>query len=288
MKKGNYLFLLILILASSTIKAQDIIRTKTDTIQAKVIEIGIDEIKYREYSYPTGPVIVIEKNKVVEITFENGSKYLITPDPYDVSKEVEVRNKSRAIKFELFAPLTNDIVFGYETMIKVGTNLEFKVGIIGPGTAPNTENASGFFLKGGVKFLTSPTYLQNGVKYVHQLKGAYIKPEIIFNSYTADRSYYSSTSYNGSYLSYNTTITERTTINNLCFNINFGKQLLLGNIMTFDYYVGVGYGMRFTNHKTNTLYDYSDSEGNYEYSHLYFGKDFPLILTGGITMGVLF
>lgn len=273
-------FLLLFFSAFTALRAQDYIRTKTDTIKSKVLEIGIDEIKYRNFNNPDGPVIVIPKTSVIEITYENGSKYFLAPDPYDVNKEVEVRGKTHAIKFEFFSPLTNDIAFGFEKMLKVGTNIEFKVAIIGPGTRPNNENASGFFFKGGVKFLKTPSYVMNGMKYSHGLAGAYIKPEFIFNNYSTD-SYY--TNYTTGY--YQTT-KARINYTNLCLDICFGKQYILGNIITLDYYVGFGYGLKISNRDSNSIYD--DGNAGYAYSHEYFGSTTPLILTGGLTIGVLY
>jgi hypothetical protein len=247
------------------------------------MEIGLEEIKYKNFDNPDGPVIVISKTDVIEITYQNGSKFFIAPDPYDVNKEVAIRNKSKCIKFEFFSPLTNDIAFGYETMLKVGTNLEFKIGIIGPGTRKNTDRANGVFFKGGVKFLTSPTYIQNGIKYAHQLKGFYIKPELIFNTFSIDK-YSGGTFY--FFGPYTPPIKSRVKYTNIAVNIVFGKQYILGNVMTLDYYFGAGYGLQSSN-SDNDLYSFEGSE-SYSYSHLYFGNDSPLIITGGLTIGVLF
>ena len=268
MKKIQFCFLFIFLFFSSLIKGQDIIRTKKDTISAKVVEIGLEEIKYRNFNNLDGPIIVIAKTDVIEITYENGTKFFLKQDPYDVNMQVAIRNKTHSIKFEFFSPLTNDIAFGYESMLKVGTNLEFKLAIIGLGTRPNTENASGLFLKGGVKFLKSPMYIQNGVKYAHGLNGAYIKPELIFNSYSVDKTIYTS---NNSYPYTSTTELVHINYTNICVDIVFGKQYILGNAITLDYYVGFGYGIHISDHNTNSGY-YID-ESDYSYSHLYFGKN---------------
>ena len=278
MKNLNLSLLLFIFSGLNILSAQDIIRTKTDTIQAKVLEIGIDEIKYKDYNYQNGPVIVISKNDVREIIYENGAKFLISPDEYDISKAIDVRSKKHAVKFELFSPVTNDIAFGYERSLKVGTNIEFKLGIIGPGTQDNYENASGAFLKAGVKFLTSPHYTIRGAKYVHALKGWYIKPELIFNTFKSDYVNYTWTFPNPVY------IIEKVQQSNIGFNINFGNQHILGNILTLDYYFGIGYGLKIDG--KDIPEDYSFSE--YSYSHLYLSSDSPLLLTGGLTIGVLF
>lgn len=290
MKTKNVLSILIILFCSSSLFAQDIIRTKRDTIRGKVEEIGIDEIKYHDFSNMTGPLIVIEKKDVIEITYENGTKTFFAPDPYAVGKEVSIRNKTHSVKFEFFSPLTNDLAFGYETMIKVGTNLELKAAIIGPGFGQNTDKASGVFVKAGVKFLTSPTYVSKGVKYAHGLRGPYFKPELIINTYTKDYTY---TNYNYNYNPpYNYAYsTEKVRYTNVGINIIFGIQHVLGNIITLDYYSGLGYAWHKSSVKSST-YPYVVYDDNfdelYSYSHLYFGKNFPLMITGGVTIGVLF
>lgn len=280
MKKYFKLLFAALMISSLASYSQDIIRTKSDTIRAKVVEIGIDEIKYKDYNNLEGPVIVIAKNHVYEITYENGIKFLVSPDPYDASPAVNVRKKTHAIKFEFFSPLTNKIAFAYETMLKVGTNLEFKAGVIGPGTGQNSQNASGLFIKAGVKFLTSPTYVRNGVKYAHGLKGFYIKPELIYNTYTKDE-------YINYYIYPYTLQTQKVRYTNGAVNIVFGMQHILGNIVTLDYYLGTGYGYHTSNINLQNVYEDIDQAG-YAYTHLYLGNNFPLIISGGMTIGVLF
>jgi hypothetical protein len=278
-------FLSILLVFSIAVNAQDLIRTKTDSILSKVVEIGIDEIKYYQFNNLNGPVYVIRKSDVLEIIYENGSRYFIAPDPYDVNKEVAIRHKSRAIKFEFFSPLTRKLVFGYETMLKVGTNLEFKIGIIGPGTGENSDNVKGFLFKGGVKFLTSPSYVQNGVKYSHQLKGFYIKPELVFNTYTKTKTFYSSQSY---WFSSTPSITKEVRYVNAGVQIIFGKQHILGNVMTLDWYFGGGYGFQSKSNEPDDLYKGYDGEDYYAYSHLFLGSGSPLILSTGLTIGFPF
>lgn len=266
--KNNIILTAVIVLLSVYANAQDYIRTKTDTIKAKVEEIGIDEIKYKSFDNLNGPLIVIEKTRVLDITYENGKKEIFESDNWEASKEIDVRHKRNAIKFEFLAPLTNDIAFGYETMLKVGTNLEFKVGIIGPGLAKTNDDVSGYFVKAGVKFLLSPTYYVRGVKYAHGLKGGYIKPELIYNSFNMNGVNF----YNGA------------------VNIVFGKQHVLGNIITLDYYAGLGYGLQsndYVNPYPGYPYEYDFYQG-YVYSHTYGGPDFPIVLSGGLTIGVIF
>ncbi len=274
--KNNQIYLLIVCLFFSLLaNSQDIIRTKKDTILSKVVEIGIEEIKYRNFNNLDGPIFVLPKTDVIEITYENGTKTLLKPDSYDVTTAAtSMRNKTHAVKYEFLSPLGGDLVFGYETMLKVGTNLEFKIGLIGVGFGENAENASGVFFKGGVKFLTRPSYVQRGIKYSHGLAGFYIKPEVIFNTYKKKE--------------VNSGVT-KANITNYALDIVFGKQYILGNSVTMDFYFGIGYGIRSTSYDTNSINNSDfENEGSYEYSHIFGGKDSPLVTTGGFTIGVLF
>lgn len=286
--KNNQIYLLIgSIFLSLSVHSQDIIRTRKDTIRSKVVEIGIEEIKYRDYNNLEGPIFVLPKTDVIEITYENGTKTLFKPDSYDVTEAAtSMRNKTHAVKFEFLSPLGGDLVFGYETMLKVGTNLEFKVGLIGVGFGDNAKNASGAFFKGGIKFLTRPSYVQRGVKYSHGLAGFYIKPEVIFNSYKKEKSY-NSTNYNVYPYTYTSGVT-KVSITNYALDIVLGKQYILGNSITIDFYFGIGYGIRSTSYDTNSVTNSDFENESNEYSHVFGGKDSPMVMTGGFTIGVLF
>lgn len=64
---------------SLDVLAQDVIvKTDGEEIEAKVIEIGLSEIKYKRFDNPEGPIIVITKSDVFKINYENGTYELIT------------------------------------------------------------------------------------------------------------------------------------------------------------------------------------------------------------------
>lgn len=251
------------------VKAQDSIYKKNNTvIQAKVLEIGINDIKYKDFNNQEGPVIVIRKAEVTKIRFENGVVTEITPDKYSVHQEATILNKTQCIKTEVLSPITGDIVLGYERMMKVGTNLELKLGLIGHGVGELSEMARGTFVKGGVKFLAGQDFVIEGIRYAHPLKGKYIKPEVILSTFKDD---------NWS--------PERITA--YALNVVFGKQYILGNILTLDLYTGIGFGWQHSSNRDSYYYDGFGTEPYY-YSHLNFGRNFPLVISGGMTMGVIF
>lgn len=51
-----------------------IILLSGDEIQAMVSEIGLDQVKYRKFDNPNGPVYTLEKSRVFMIKYENGTK----------------------------------------------------------------------------------------------------------------------------------------------------------------------------------------------------------------------
>lgn len=277
-------FILLFLIASLPAFSQDIIKTKKDQIiKAKVLEIGIDEIKYKDFENQDGPVIVILKSDVKEIRYENGSRLTLVPDAYEAAPEINIRDRKRAIKIDFFAPLFNHITFGYETVLKVGTNLEVKAGVIGPGFSQHMESASGGFVKVGVKFLKTADYYVKGVKFSHALKGGYIRPEFIFNSFRKELVYNGFNPATGGYYYEKA----NATYTNYAFNICFGKQSILGNAITFDYFVGVGYGGQ--NIKVNSSV-FTASDFNYDsyvYTHTV-GENTPIVFSAGMTFGVLF
>lgn len=60
---------------SAVAEAQDLITLRTgEEIQAKVLEIGTDEISYLKYSNLSGPTYRISRNLVFMIEYENGGK----------------------------------------------------------------------------------------------------------------------------------------------------------------------------------------------------------------------
>jgi hypothetical protein len=294
MKTLNYTLLTAaLFFYTLLVNGQDYIRIGRDSIPCKVEEIGLDEIKYKSFDNPDGPLNVIEKRRVTEIVYENGKHEFFYQDEYDANPEIKIRNKTHAVKFEFLSPLNHTLALGYEQVNKIGMNMEFKLGIIGASSmGEDGQDPRGFYLKAGLKFLTSPTYYQKGTKYSHGLKGFYIKPEIIYSSFTIDKKFisYSSTGYGWfglSNVSYDKTQTVH--YGSGAFNMVFGKQHILANLITLDYYLGIGYG--FETHPDLK----KSGPGNETFNNVFEGKCFShsisesgFAASAGLTIGVLF
>ena len=71
------------LLISLCVYCQDIIVKKnTDELQVKILEVGINEIKYKNWNNQEGPTYVINKSDIFMIKYANGDKewrYLFIP-----------------------------------------------------------------------------------------------------------------------------------------------------------------------------------------------------------------
>ena len=64
-----------MLLSASFLKAQDIIILRTgESINARISEVGISEVKYFKSSNLSGPVYVTAKADIGSIVYENGNK----------------------------------------------------------------------------------------------------------------------------------------------------------------------------------------------------------------------
>ena len=168
--------------------------------------------------------------------------------------------KTRALKVEFFSPLTGNLTLGYEHYVKGGRSWETKLGIIGAGQ--DLEGQGGVFVKVGPKFKLTPDYLVDGMRSSHPLRGSYIKPELVVNYFSID-------GYNEFGKS------TRESQSGFAFLINFGKQFVLGQKITIDWSLGVGYGVT------------GDGYGGYQYGVAIGDSTVPVAVSSGFTLGIL-
>ena len=272
MKTGSgIIFLLALVLLCNCSMAQDIIvRTNNDSLRVKVLEIGTDKIKFRPHGIKSGPALEIYKNHVKEIIFENGTRVTIFYDLKAVSPDLAIREKKHGLKADFIAPILNHITVGYEQVLKPGINAEIKAAWIGPRISTAIKPSDGYFIKAGIKFVWLTEEIMKGMRHSPPLQGSYFKPEFIYSTYT--------------------TKTEDGPINfsNYGLNILFGRQYIIDNFLTLDYFGGIGFAIQKSSYKPTLPKDEEDVDFNYAFSHLYFGQNLPLILGGGLTIGFVY
>jgi hypothetical protein len=265
--------LTILFLIGLTAHSQDlIIKKNNDTLNCKVKEVAMDEIKYSLPDFPSDVLFSIDKDAVQKVVFVNGQELIIKTEM--TNPENYVDNKKNAIKIDFLSPLTGNTTFGYERSIKPGRGLEATLGIIGLGTDPGDYDPRGAFVKFGMKFIKSPDFYLRGMRYAHILKGAYIKPEIQFGYYSRLNDVFYEDPYYG-YYSYEW---EREDNFTMAILLNIGKQWVFDNSFLVDWYAGVGYGFDSNNN------DYFE----YHYSFVNIDEDVPLSFTAGLKIGFLF
>ena len=75
MKQGRSIIITVIFAfaMSATMYAQDIIVTvKAEKIVAKITEVDIEVVRYKQYDYQDGPVYIIKKSDIDSIVFQNG------------------------------------------------------------------------------------------------------------------------------------------------------------------------------------------------------------------------
>ena len=92
------LFLVFLGLYPLVAHSQDLIFMKKDSTieRAKILEVGIDIIKFKKYEIPKGPTFEIPKSDVIKIVYANGYT-----DIYDTTYK-------KTIKYKMFQKPDND------------------------------------------------------------------------------------------------------------------------------------------------------------------------------------
>ncbi len=170
--------------------------------------------------------------------------------------------RSRIFGFNFFAPLNNHISVTYEKAYGNQISLSAEAGIIGIGLIPDGRSEAGFFVKAGPKLYFSPDFMMNGMYRYNDMQGAYIKPQIILNYYSAvDDESTSNTASRSNYIP-------------VALMLNFGKQWVVANTMSLDISAGIGYGAG------------GSSNGN-QYSHAGGFSGVPITFSSGLVIGFL-
>jgi hypothetical protein len=264
MKKISFIILFLALLVSGSSQTDTLFTKAKKKIACKITEIGETEIRYKLPDNPDGPVYVISASKVYKYSLSGGKVVVITPDELLVENQyLEIMDRRRVVKVHPFSYVNNQIGVAYEQVLKMGTNLDLELGYINNGimstTASNPFRTSGgkyapmtgFYLKPGVKFLLGQDFSLKGMKYAHPLKGRFILINAVASYLRYQDAYFIQSQQMTSgpspvypYQS-STTVTatgKKTDVNCAAYGImiNYGRQFILGNCITLEYYIGVG------------------------------------------------
>lgn len=79
----NITFLIITFLTINNCFSQDIITKKSgDDIKAKILEVGISEIKYKNFDNQDGPTYSLLKQDILIIRYQNGTKDIFNQETF--------------------------------------------------------------------------------------------------------------------------------------------------------------------------------------------------------------
>jgi hypothetical protein len=301
MKKIIMSLVLLLIIATTT-KAQDKIylKGKTGYVKAKVIEVGLDEIKYKEYANEEGVTYTVEKDDIEKIEYQNGKKETFF-NPMATSIKYDDMKKN-ILKFNVFKPLSGSSYFSLEHAVKMGQSYEAHIVGVGLGTKQVAYNdpRSGNGLPGGTDYYAKqkgvvlgfsykaiflPDFVQRGVKYRHLLQGSFVRPTVYIGNYSANK-------YKKVYQpnAQHTIGFDRKNYSMAGFMIELGKQWIFSNQISLELYVGIGYG---TDNKKTSINDIDNFNqlvnSNYAFTRPGLNtKSTSIAFNSGIKMGYLF
>ncbi len=230
MKKLFLLF--VTLLSVLTIFAQDTIYKKNkEVINCKIVEIGLVEVKYLIPEKYNEVVLVIAKDDILKIKYQNGEEQAFVNEMYDKNSYAD--NRLNAIKIHPFSPLYTCLSVSYERSVKAGQSYEGTLGFIGLGLNVLNVDPIGAYAKFGYKFIKNPDFYLRGMRYAHLLKGTYFKPEIALAVY----------SYNKIQFDFNPSNAVRQSAISTAILLNFGKQWVFDNRFAVDFSFGFGYGL---------------------------------------------
>lgn len=244
MKKQYILFFFFIALFAANSQAQDkmVLRGSVDTLQVKVIELGVNDIRYKTWPVDDNmPMMVEKKERIKKIIFENGTIMKFAEDEFS-NLENYVNQRKMAIKMDMLSPVRKVFSGSFEYSLKPGMSAEIGVGVIGISSYDNFfysfSESDGGFIRLGLKLIRTPDYYLKGMRYAHILKGGYLRPELIFlrhDNFGYSRDYWG----NGS-----APDKQVIKVTGYAFMLNFGKQWVFSNIFCVDLFTGIGIGKK--------------------------------------------
>ncbi len=287
MKKIIISFFFLFVSTAIFSQADTLYLQKNKKIACKILEINDTEIRYKIASNPEGPLYVIDKSSVNKYTLANGFTELLLPDELSLENEhKEIIGNRQVIKLHPFSIANNQISLAYEKVIKVGMNIDAEAGYINSELGStntlfrnsglnNSIRNNGFYFKPGIKFFLGQDFSVKGLKYAHPLKGRYIKLDLAvsyINFEDLSLVYYGQSTY--PYQGAVPTQTVYSNLNSVAYGgfVNYGRQFILGNILTMDYYIGAGFTGQTQTYSNPDFFNnpFTNSQ-NYNYN--YYGRE---------------
>ena len=291
MKKTQLLIACFLCSAGFLFGQDRIYRQNGKIIEAKVIEVGSGEVKYKEFNNLNGPIYVLESDRIIKIVYENGKQEKFIDNLKDPERYAGQRKN--AVKINFFSPLYGFTEIGFERSTGVGKGYELSIGFIGLGKSETLtwnynqlgtvkRNQAGAFISGGYKFGKLPNFVVFGkTKMSHVMQGTYAKPILYVGHYKEnlleDKG-------NGNYVVGNQQVTFG------ALQIELGKQWVFSDKVLLDIYFGLGYGIdnkKDSFQDSYTGYNYYENTSAFNYANARLGESPGLSTTFGVKLGWL-
>jgi hypothetical protein len=268
-----------------------IYRNNGKVVEAKILEIGSDEIKYKEFHNLDGPIYVLETDRIKKIVFENGTVQKFQDNYKDPERYAGQMNK--AIKVNFLSPLYGYTEIGFEKSTGVGKGYEFSLGIIGLGKSENLDyyayqfrtvkrGQAGAFVSAGYKFNKLPDFILFGkTRMAHLMQGTYAKPIFYIGHYNENQLVEKSN---------NVVEVGKQHVTFAALQIELGKQWVFGDKFLLDLYWGIGYGVdnkKDAYQSYTGYYDEYDGAAVFNYANGRLGKSPGFSTTFGMKFGLL-
>lgn len=282
------MLLLVCGLATGAIAQDKIYKLKGPVINAKIIEIGTDEIKYKLFESQDGPVYVVDKSTLNRVEYADGrvEKFQVSyKEPQNYEGQL-----TKAIKINFLAPLMGYSYVSFEKSVSPLKSYEIGLGIIGAGKNEQVDNyyiggqyqpfkrdAGGVFFDVGYKFNKLPNFFSKGIRMTHVMQGTYIKP-------SATIGFYSDKALNYKTGSPDPTIEKRSNVFGAIM-INFGRQWVFGDKFLLDIFYGLGYAFANEHNDQDNQIFYDATSNHFAIQKL--GEGANLGVNGGLKLGIL-
>jgi hypothetical protein len=278
MKRIIFIFIcLALGVLNSSAQDKMYLRGQKEPLKVKIIEVGIDEIKYKIWPATENDFLnVILKDRVEKIILQSGDVYSFTTLDQDLKNpENFTHQKANNFKIRLLSPLSSATKISYERSIRPGRSFEIGVSLVGLGLDVFEDNPSGIMVRTGLKFINTPDMYMRKMRYTHRLKGFYMKPEVVFGAFNVDATENVQIFNPISGTTVMQTVETRESITSMAALVNIGYQWILDDAVSIDWFVGLGYGF--------------STNGEYGRHFSFVGaiEEFPIAVSGGFLIGFL-
>ena len=131
--KRTFLFFAFFWVNVASLFAQDVITLKNgEDIQGLVLEIGIDDVKYKKFENPNGPSYTLKKSDVLMIRYFNGSKDVFADHAKPTPVEADTQTKEELpVSYQPTSATTRTSGNPYKFRMYIGTGSGHSYGVFG-------------------------------------------------------------------------------------------------------------------------------------------------------------